>query len=259
MLSCAERVAPGIGVFAWVVDNTGIVKDGDHSPGVKRGYSGTLGKVGNCQITVSVHAVGERGALPLGWRLYLPEEWCEDLRADARRRSPTGSAFERSRSLRASCSSRPPAGKCRWRRSWPTGPTATNGLPQQAGGVRARVCGRGAREGERVRAGDELRGAERNGSIGRPRSVARPDRRPDSALTLARRLPAKAWKTLPCRTTPTGTDGSSRFAFVRVIATNPVRNRNLPPREEWLIVEWPKDEEVPSDYWLSNLRRRRDA
>src|SRR6476646_5428540 len=77
--ACAERVAPGIGVSAWVVDDTGIVKDGKHSPGVKRQYSGTLGKVGNCQITVSVHAVGGRGTLPLGWRLYLPEEWCDDL------------------------------------------------------------------------------------------------------------------------------------------------------------------------------------
>ena len=45
---------------------------------MKRQYSGTLGKVGNCQITVSVHAVGQRGTLPLGWSLYLPEEWCDD-------------------------------------------------------------------------------------------------------------------------------------------------------------------------------------
>src|SRR3954449_5743870 len=76
--ACAERVAPEIGVLAWIVDDTGIVKDGTQSPGVKRQYSGTLGKIGNCQITVSVHAVGERGTLPLGWSLYLPEEWCSD-------------------------------------------------------------------------------------------------------------------------------------------------------------------------------------
>jgi SRSO17 transposase len=76
--ACAERVAPELGVLAWVVDDTGLAKDGKHSPGVKRQYSGTLGKIGNCQIAVSLHAVGERGTLPLGFSLYLPEEWCAD-------------------------------------------------------------------------------------------------------------------------------------------------------------------------------------
>src|SRR5436190_3084981 len=70
--ACAERVAPEIGVVVLVVDDTGIRKDGKHSPGVKRQYSGPLGKIGNCQVTVSLHAVGERGSLPLGWALYLP-------------------------------------------------------------------------------------------------------------------------------------------------------------------------------------------
>ena len=74
----AERVAPRIAVEAWVLDDTGFPKDGKHSPGVKRGYSGTLGKIGNCQIGVSVHAVGANGTVPLGWALYLPEDWCED-------------------------------------------------------------------------------------------------------------------------------------------------------------------------------------
>jgi SRSO17 transposase len=69
-----ERVVPAIGVEAWVLDDTGFVKDGKHSPGVKRQYSGTLGKVGNCQIGVSLHAVGAKGTVPLGWALYLPEE-----------------------------------------------------------------------------------------------------------------------------------------------------------------------------------------
>jgi SRSO17 transposase len=56
----AERVCPVIAADAWVLDDTGVVKDGKHSPGVKRQYSGTLGKTGNCQVTVSLHAVVER-------------------------------------------------------------------------------------------------------------------------------------------------------------------------------------------------------
>ena len=84
----AERVAPEIGVEAWVLDDTGFPKDGKDSPGVKRQYSGTLGKIANCQIGVSVHAVGTRGTVPLGWALYLPEEWCEDARAAAQGEDP---------------------------------------------------------------------------------------------------------------------------------------------------------------------------
>jgi len=62
----AERVCAVIEPQAWVLDDTGVVKDGKHSPGVKRQYSGTLGKTGNCQVTVSLHAVGERGTVPAG-------------------------------------------------------------------------------------------------------------------------------------------------------------------------------------------------
>ncbi|MGD0714810.1 MAG: transposase [Gaiellaceae bacterium] len=94
---------------------------------------------------------------------------------------------------------------------------------------------------------------ERQGATGRRRSVARPDRTPESVRALAERLSTRAWKTLPCRTTPTGEDVSSRFAFVRVVATHPVRTDCLPPRLEWLIIEWPEGAEAPSDYWLSNL------
>src|SRR5439155_5200328 len=63
---------------------------------------------------------------------------------------------------------------------------------------------------------------ERNGPVGRPRSVARPDRKPESLRALAERLRKRAWKTLPCRTTPAGGEVSSRFAFVRVVTTHPV-------------------------------------
>jgi SRSO17 transposase len=90
----AERVAPEIDVQAWVLDDTGFPKDGAHSPGVKRQYSGTLGKIGNCQVGVSVHAVGGRGTVPLGWALYLPEEWCEDSERRRKAKIPEEIGFK---------------------------------------------------------------------------------------------------------------------------------------------------------------------
>nr|WP_307793511.1 IS701 family transposase [Amycolatopsis sp. MtRt-6] len=66
-----EAIVP----VAWAVDDSGFPKDGTGSPGVARQYSGTLGKVANCQIGVSVHAVTDTASCPLDWRLFLPESW----------------------------------------------------------------------------------------------------------------------------------------------------------------------------------------
>jgi SRSO17 transposase len=72
-LAC--RAVELIQPVAWVFDDTGFAKDGTGSPGVARQYSGTLGKVANCQIGVSVHAVTDTASCPLDWRLFLPESW----------------------------------------------------------------------------------------------------------------------------------------------------------------------------------------
>ena len=62
-------------VEALVVDDTGFPKDGAASPCVARQYSGTLGKIGNCQIGVSVHLVNEHASCAANWRLFCPESW----------------------------------------------------------------------------------------------------------------------------------------------------------------------------------------
>ncbi|HEY3435202.1 MAG TPA: IS701 family transposase [Solirubrobacterales bacterium] len=71
----ASRAVEFVDPVAWVFDDTGFPKDGTGSPGVARQYSGTLGKVANCQIGVSVHAVTDTASCPLDWRLFLPESW----------------------------------------------------------------------------------------------------------------------------------------------------------------------------------------
>ncbi len=255
--ACAERVAPELGVSAWVVDDTGVAKDGKHSPGVKRQYSGTLGKIGNCQIAVSVHAVGERGTLPLGWSLYLPEEWCDDLPRRRQAKIPDELSFQTKPELAASV--------CERAAGWeiPTAPILADCAYGDDTRFRTKLDAQGLEyvvsiQGQTAVYGPETTFAvpKRTGRRGRPRSVARPDRTPESVRALAERLPAEAWKRVRCRTTPAGEEIRSRFAFVRLVATHPVRTDHQPPREEWLIIEWPEGDEAPSDYWLSNLPER---
>ena len=73
----AARTLDVVQPDAWIVDDTGFVKDGHASPGVARQYSGTLGKVGNCQIAVSLHAATDEVSGVLDWRLFIPESWDE--------------------------------------------------------------------------------------------------------------------------------------------------------------------------------------
>src|SRR5580700_6012201 len=76
-LDCLEPVE------AWIVDETGWLKQGQHSVGVGHQYCGAAGKSAHCQVSVQVAITDGRVAVPVGARLYLPESWTKD---DARRR-----------------------------------------------------------------------------------------------------------------------------------------------------------------------------
>lgn len=253
----AERVAPRIDVEAWVLDDTGFPKDGKSSPGVKRQYSGTLGKIGNCQIGVSVHAVGAKGTVPLGWALYLPEEWCGDPERRRKAKIPPEVQFK-------------------------TKPELGKELIQRAGGwdiQRAPVLGDEA-YGENTKLRSELDEAgfqyvfsidkkasvfapettfslpERAGESGRSRTRLRPDREPEPVHKLIERLAGKQSRTVAFRDAPDedGETLTSQFIFARVQVLNRWQNgAEEEPREEWLISEWPDGHEQPSDYWISNL------
>ncbi len=60
---------------AYCIDDTGVAKKGTRSVGVQRQYSGTLGKVGNCQVIVSLHGISDSFGACLGLQLYLPQSW----------------------------------------------------------------------------------------------------------------------------------------------------------------------------------------
>lgn len=62
----------------WIIDDTGFAKKDLHSVDVARQYCVRLGKTDNCQIAVSLSVANEHGSLPVGFRLYLPQEWAQD-------------------------------------------------------------------------------------------------------------------------------------------------------------------------------------
>jgi SRSO17 transposase len=61
-----------------VIDETGFLKKGQHSAGVARQYSGTAGRIENCQIGVFLGYAGSLGHALLDQELYLPQEWTND-------------------------------------------------------------------------------------------------------------------------------------------------------------------------------------
>jgi SRSO17 transposase len=251
----AERVTPTIEVEAWVLDDTGFPKQGKNSPGVKRQYSGTLGKTGNCQVGVSVHAVGVKGTTPLGWALYLPAEWCEDPGRRHMAKIPEEIEFKTKPELGTELIERALGWEVQ------KAPVLGDGAYGDDTALRACLHDAGAEYVFSVSAettvfepGTAFAVPEPKRVGGRPPGRLRPDRKPMAIGDLIAELDAEQWQTVIFRDGGDGQPLTSRFAFVRVRAGNLWHKGYLQePREEWLIAEWPEGSEEPTDYWLSNL------
>ena len=252
--ACAERGVPAVDPQAWVIDDTGFPKDGRRSPGVARQYSGTLGKVGNCQIGVSLHAVGWGGTLPLGWALYLPADWCADPLRRRAAKIPERVGF----ATKPQLAERLIATAAGWQ--IPAAPVLGDQAYGDCTALRTGLDRAGTQYVLAIGAGTGLFDAQtvfapapRRPGRGRPPSALRPDRPPLPAADLAGSLAPQAFGRIAFTTGPGGRERSGRFAVIRVCAAHPIVRDHQAPRPEWLIVEWPEGAESPSGYWLSNL------
>lgn len=225
-------------IETWIVDDTGFLKQGSHSVGVQRQYTGSVGKTANCQVAVSLSVATRHAHMPLDFELYLPESWANDPKRRAEARIPKDVVFETKLELALKMIRR----------------ALANGVPP---GIVLVDTAYGNSNEFRM----ELRklGLDYAVAVQAPTKVWRLDRlercRGDaiSVRDLATKLGAKEFRRTTWRK-GTRRDLSARFAAVRVACA--YNNSNIPPSERealWLIIEWPDGEAAPTKFYLSSL------
>ena len=242
-------------IEAWIVDDTGLVKKGTHSVGVTRQYCGQVGKQENCRVAVSLSISTAEVSLPMAWRLYLPEVWTQDKK----RRKATGIPPE------ISFQTKPEIALQQIRtaldREIPAAPVLADAAYGNDTGFRDGITELGLLYVMGIQSsvsvwkpGQAPLPKRKWKGIGRPTKLLRRDDKhaPVAVRELAMSLPASAWKTVRWRE-GTRKPLRSRFAALRVRTAHRDYWSSEPRPEEWLLIEWPKQEAEPSKYWLSTL------
>jgi SRSO17 transposase len=243
-------------IEAWIIDDTSFPKHGRHSVGVARQYCGQLGKEDNCQVAVSLSLANSHASLPVAYRLYLPQEWAGDRERRRKAGVPEDIGFKTKPEIALD--------QLRWAREagLPPGVALLDAGYGNNSNLRAEITAlvgltyvAGILSNTTVWApGTGPLPAKRWSGRGRPTKRLRRDtaHRPVSVKDLALSLPKRAWRTVTWRE-GTAETLSSRFARVRVRAAHRDDQRSELRLEEWLLIEWPKDEKEPTKYWLSTL------
>jgi SRSO17 transposase len=257
----ARRMSRELCSEAWVIDDTGFPKFGKMSAGVARQYSGTLGKVGNCQIGVSINAATEDVSCPLNWRLFIPEEWDEDSEFNKSRREKTKLPEDLHHVEKWRLALVMIDELIAWGIKPP--PLLGDGAYGDTTGLRSELEERALEYVLDVKGGtsayrEDVQPTQPPRPEGRGRPPAlRYREAPSSLKELALAAGKKTAMTVTWRE---GTRGkmNSRFLVLRVRPANIELRRDahkngeeLPVR--WLVCEWPSKEPQPTKYWLSNL------
>ena len=240
-----------------ILDDSGFPKQGQHSVGVARQYSGTLGKVGNCQVAVTLQHVADETACCVDAQLYLSKKWAEDRPRMDRAGVPSEVGYQP-----------------KWRMALAMLEEAkANGLGGMVladslfGSVTA--FRRGLDEGRWIwcvgidstlsviDAGQDL------GPVPAYQGLGRPPSRPTRVAARKGAVSVKHWAMNHAQdfrmvTWREGTTGklSSRFAAWRVRPAHRRSDGRMPQPECWLLAEWPEGEASPTKYFFSNLPPR---
>jgi SRSO17 transposase len=230
-------------INVWIVDDTGFLKQGTHSVGVQRQYTGSAGKIANCQIGVSLSVATPTEHLPIDFELYLPESWTSTPARRREARIPEEVTFK-------------------------TKPEMALEMIQRAvdQGVPRGVLLADSAYGTSFEFREQIRALGLDYAVGVNPTTAvwlidQPWSRDaaigvrDLALTLHDRRDRRGFRRCTWRE-GTRSALSAKFAMLRVL---PASEHGGPAREReplWLLIEWRDGEPEPANYFLCSLPMR---
>ena len=220
-------------VIAWILDDTGFLKQGKHSVGVKRQYTGSAGKITNCQVGVSLSVSTPTAHVPIDFELYLPEEWAKDPELRRMAKIPDDVMFMTKPELALEMITR----------------ASHAGIP---GKVILADCAYGDsvefRDTVRLIGFDYGLGVSCTTKVVRVDDQGRPHGDAVSAQDFADGLPESAFERITWREGTSKALGA-RFVFQRVRVC-----REGPDAEvQWLVIEWRDGEKGPEHFTLTTL------
>lgn len=221
-----------------IIDDTGFIKQGKHSVGVQRQYTGSAGKVTNCQIGVSLCVSNRREQVAVDFELYLPKSWIDDAALRKQAHIPDDRVFKTKPALALDMIKRAKADDL-------IGDVVL--VDAAFGDVSSFRMGLRELDLDFAAA---IRGPTRLWLLGPTDDHGEIY----SARDLGVKLGRQAFRRMTWRT---GTKGkmSSRFCFRRV---KPVLGEGEPEDKEplWLVMEWLEGETEPTKFILTTLPRR---
>ena len=224
-------------VTDWIIDDTGFPKQGTHSVGVQRQYSGTLGKIGNCQVAASLTIATRTEHVPVDFALYLPESWTDNRARRAEAHIPDEVTFK----------TKPELGLEMIERAVADGLPAGLVLADSAYGDNTEFRRRVRCEGL-----DYAVGLHCTTTVWRLDSLGRRTGSPVAVGDLAIAIGRRGFRRVTWRE---GTKGklASRFAVERIVLAQD--DLVDPSKREvvWLVMEWPDGEETPTDFTAATL------
>lgn len=207
-----------------IIDDTGFLKQGKHSPGVHRQYTGSAGKTANCQVAVSLTVASRSTHVPVDMELYLPQAWTDDRARCRTAKIPDDVGYRPKWQMALLMLERAK------KHGIPLGVALADSAYGDVGEFRAGLLLLGASYAVGVHCTTSVALLGRDGRERDPRKVA----------DLAAALPKKAFRKVTWR------EGRARALCSR-FARRRVRVGGI---EQDLLIEWPEGESKPTDFSL---------